>query len=131
VAGQVRVLFDNLPASLPHIKAGRLRALAVAWPKRLAQLPDVPTFAEAGLPAVNGPAWFGLVAPPGTPAPTVLRLQQAIVAAVSRPEIRARIEEMGATPLGGTSDAFAHEMQAEYEKWKQVAAKGHISLEAS
>ena len=116
---------------MPHIKAGRLRALAVAWPKRLTQLPDVPTFAEAGLLAVNGPAWFGLVAPAGTPAPVVLRLQQAVAAAVSRPEIRTRIEEMGATPLGGTSDAFAHEMQAEYEKWQQVAAQGHISLEAS
>lgn len=97
----------------------------------MTQLPDVPTFAEAGLPTVNGPAWFGLVAPPGTPASAVLRLQQAVAAAVSRPEIRARIEEAGATPLAGTSESFAHEMQAEYEKWKQVAAQGHISLEAS
>nr|WP_315971507.1 tripartite tricarboxylate transporter substrate-binding protein [Achromobacter xylosoxidans] len=65
IAGHVDVLCDNLPASLPHVQGGRLRALAVAWPGRVAQLPDVPTFAEAGIPALNDPAWFGLVGPAG------------------------------------------------------------------
>lgn len=67
IAGHVDVLCDNLPASLPHVQGGRLRALAVAWPGRVAQLPDVPTFAEAGIPALNDPAWFGLVGPAGMP----------------------------------------------------------------
>jgi tripartite-type tricarboxylate transporter receptor subunit TctC len=131
LAGQIKVLFDNLPASLPHTKAGRLRALAVAWPTRLVQLPDVPTFAEVGLPTVNGPAWFGLVAPVGTSAAVIQRLQQAAAASIARPELRARIEDLGAVPLGNTPAAFAEEIRAEFSKWQRVAKLGKISLENS
>ncbi|SDE73233.1 Tripartite-type tricarboxylate transporter, receptor component TctC [Variovorax sp. CF079] len=131
MAGQIKVLFDNLPASLPHVRSGRLRALAVAWPARLPHLPSVPTFSESGLPAVNDPAWFGLVAPAGTPPGTVQRLQQAVAAALARPELRTRIEELGAVPLGNSSEVFAQELQAEFAKWQRVAKAGGISLEAS
>ncbi len=131
LAGQVRVLFDNLPASLPHIKAGKLRALAVAWPSRVSQLPAIPTFAEAGLPTLNDPAWFGLVAPAGTPAATVQRMQQAVAAAMERPDVRTRIEEVGAVALGGTSEVFAQEMRKELAKWKRVASQGNINLEST
>jgi tripartite-type tricarboxylate transporter receptor subunit TctC len=131
LAGQIKVLFDNLPASLPHIKAGRLRALAVAWPTRLVQLPDVPTFAEAGLPTVNGPAWFGLVAPMGTSVAVIQKLQQAAAASIARPELRARIEDLGAVPLGNAPAAFAEEIRAEFSKWQRVAKLGKISLENS
>lgn len=131
LAGQIKVLFDNLPASLPHVKAGRLRALAVAWPARLPHLPGVPTFAEAGLPGVNDPAWFGLVAPAGTPTGMVQRLQQGVAAALARPELRERIEGLGAVPLGNSSEVFAQELRAEFTKWQRVAKTGGISLEAS
>jgi len=128
LAGQVQVLCDNLPASLPHIKSGKLRALAVAWPSRVAQLASVPTFAEVGMPELNAPAWFGLVAPARVPAATVDRLQKAVAKAVARPETRSNIESVGADPLGGTAESFAEEMRAEYLKWKRVAAAAKISL---
>jgi len=130
LAGQIKVLFDNLPASLPSIKSGRLRALAVAWPQRLPQLPDVPTFAEVGLPSLNGPAWFGLVAPRDTPAPAVQRIQEAVAKVLAQASLRARIEELGATPLGGSSKDFAKDILAEYTKWRAVAKAGGVSLES-
>lgn len=129
LAGQVQVLCDNLPASLPHIRSGKLRALAVAWPTRVAQLPSVPTFAEVGVPDLNAPAWFGLVAPARIDSASVDRLQKAVASAVARPETRANIEAVGAEPVGGTGQAFADEMRAEYLKWKRVAATARISLE--
>ena len=114
IAGHVTVLCDNLPASLPHVQAGRLRGLAVAWPGRVAQLPDVPTFAQAGIAVLNDPAWFGLVGPAGMAPAQVARLQGAVAAALGRPEVAARIAELG----------------AELEKWIAVAHKAGISLEA-
>lgn len=130
VAGHVKVLCDNLPNSLPHIKAGKLKAMAVAWPTRTAQLPDVPTFAEAGLEVLNGPAWFGLVAPKGTSPQLVQKLQQAVAAALAQPLARARIEELGSVPLGSTSEEFANDLRKELAKWKEVAQVAKISLEA-
>ncbi len=131
LAGQVQVLFDNLPSSLPHIKAGRLRAMAISWPARLPTLPDTATFLEAGLVSLNGSSWFGLVAPAGTPAPIVGRFQEALAAALARPNIRARIEDLGGVPLGNRPDAFAQELRNELLKWQAVAKAGNISLEAS
>jgi tripartite-type tricarboxylate transporter receptor subunit TctC len=82
LAGQVQVLFDNLPSSLPHIQSGKLRALAVASDKRVAALPEVPTFAETGLPQVNDPSWFGLIGPARLPPALVVRVGDALARAV-------------------------------------------------
>ncbi len=130
VAGHVKMLFDNLSASLSHVRAGRLRGLAVAWPSRVPQLPDIPTFAEAGVPALNDPAWFGLVAPAGTPTTVVTRIQRAIARAMAQPAVRARIEELGAVPVGGSSEEFAKEIAAELQKWRQVAKTAGVFLES-
>lgn len=130
IAGHVDLLCDNLPASLPHAQGGRLRALAVAWPTRHPQLPAVPTFAEAGIPKLNEPAWFGLVAPAGTPEPVVARLQAAAAAALRRDDIGARLAELGAVPQGNGSAQFAGQIRAELEKWRAVARAANISLEA-
>lgn len=129
VAGQVQVLCDNLPASLPHIKSGKLRALAVAWPSRVTQLASIPTFGELGMADLNGPSWFGLVAPARTSSAVVDRLQKAVAKALARPEVRQNIESTGAEPVGGTAMAFSEDVRAEYAKWKRVAEIGKISLE--
>ena len=131
LAGQIKVLFDNLPASLPHIKAGRLRALAVAWPSRLTPLPEIPTFAEVNLPALNDSSWFGLVAPVGTATDVIQRIQAATAGAVSRPDVKMRIQDLGAFALGSTAESFEATLRAEFTKWKKVAATGRISLENS
>ena len=130
IAGHVTVLCDNLPASLPHVQAGRLRGLAVAWPGRVAQLPDVPTFAQAGIPVLNDPAWFGLVGPAGMAPAQVARLQGAVAAALGRPEVAARIAELGAVPRANAPAEFSRQIGAELEKWLAVAHKAGISLEA-
>ena len=129
VAGHVKVLCDNLPASLPHIKAGKLRAMAVAWPQRHPQLPDIPTFAEVGLAVLNGPAWFGLVAPAGTSSQAVQRLQQAVARAMQQTAVRTRVEDLGATPIGNASQEFGNEMAMELSKWREVAKAANILLE--
>ncbi len=130
IAGHVTVLCDNLPASLPHVQAGRLRGLAVAWPGRVAQLPDVPTFAQAGIAVLNDPAWFGLVGPAGMAPAQVARLQGAVAAALGRPEVAARIAELGAVPRANAPAEFSRQIGAELEKWIAVAHKAGISLEA-
>src|SRR5690606_17491033 len=96
LAGQVSAQFDNLPSSYAHIQAGKLRALAVAAPARVAGMPDVPTFAEAGLPAMNNMAWYGLVAPAGVPADIVARVHDAAAKALQDPAIRQRLQDRGA-----------------------------------
>src|SRR3954464_1458640 len=93
LAGQVQVLFDNLPSSLPYIQAGKLRALAVASEKRVAALPDVPTFAETGQPLVNDPSWFGLIGPAQLPTDVSVRLHAALVATLRQPDKLKRLEE--------------------------------------
>lgn len=130
IAGHVDMLCDNLPASMPHVQEGRLRALAIAWPSRNPQLPAVPTFAEVGIPRLNDPAWFGLVAPAGTPPVRVARLQAAAASALRRADIAARLAELGAVAQGSTAADFAGQIRAELEKWRQVARAAHISLEA-
>src|SRR3954471_7632239 len=106
LGGQVQVLFDNLPSSLPYIQAGKLRALAVASEKRVAALPDVPTFAEAGLPLVNDPSWFGLVAPARLPPEIVRRVGDALARAVRQPDTARRLQAVAAIPIANTADQF-------------------------
>src|SRR5690606_38853705 len=110
VAGQVPVLFDNLPSSMPHIQAGKLRPLAVAWNARISSLPNVPPCATVGLPLVNDPAWYGLLAPAGTPPEIVMVMQEAAVKVQKAPAVVATLEKQGASPVGNSPEAFAEEI---------------------
>lgn len=129
VAGQVQMLFDNIPSSMPQIEVERLRPMAVAWPHRLASLPDVPTYAELGYPQLNQPVWYGLLAPAGTPAEVVNTLREAAVKALAEPAVIAALEKQGAEPSGNTPEEFAAEIKTQYDWARGVATKAGISLE--
>jgi tripartite-type tricarboxylate transporter receptor subunit TctC len=129
LAGQVQVLFDNLPSSLPQIQAGKLRALAVASEKRLALLPDVPTFAEVGLPLLNDPSWFGLIAPAGLSGELVAQLHGALVRALRRPDVQKRLEAASATPVGSSPEAFAALVRQALENTRKVAREANLKFE--
>jgi tripartite-type tricarboxylate transporter receptor subunit TctC len=119
IAGQVHVMFDNLPASIGFIKAGQLRALAVTTAKRNAALPDVPTVAET-LPGFEASAWFGMAGPKGMPAEVVEKMNKAINTAIADPAVKTRLAELGGDPLPGTPAEFAALHKMETEKWAKV-----------
>ncbi|MDD0838180.1 tripartite tricarboxylate transporter substrate binding protein BugE [Curvibacter sp. HBC61] len=129
VGGQVMVYFDQVAASLPHIQSGKLRALAVSWPKRLEVLPQVPTYAELGLPACNEPSWFGLLAPAGTPKPAIARVHEALVKALREPAVRDRLAAQGLFATGTTPDEFGLQVKSEIEKMQRVSAYAKITLD--
>ena len=129
LAGQVGVYFDQVASSLPHIKAGKLRALAVSWPVRLEVLPDVPTYAAVGYKQANEPSWFGMVAPAGTPAAAIDRIQQAVAQALKEPAVRERLAGQGLYPSGTTSKEFTAQIAREIEKMKGVAAYAKVVLD--
>lgn len=110
----------------PHVKNGKIRALAVASPRRLEAAPDVPTFAEAGVPNIEGFAWQSIFVPAGTPRQTVQKLQQEIARAIDSPEIRANLIETGAEVGGNSPDEFAAMIRADQDKWRRLA--GEVSL---
>jgi len=121
IGGTMDVMFDNLPSALPQIKSGRLKALAVTSAQRSAALPDLPTIAEAGpVPGFDASSWFGLLAPAGTPADIVNRLQQETAKALATPALKERLLSQGAIPSGMTSQQFAAYIAAETKKWAQV-----------
>ena len=128
VGGQINLMFDNLPSSIAQIQAGNLRPLAVAWPERLASLPDVPTLAEEGYPELNQPVWYGLLAPKGTPPEIVTKLRDAAVVALKDPAVLDTLDKQGAAPSGNTPEEFAKEIKTQYDWAKDVVAKGHITL---
>lgn len=129
LAGQVEILMDNLPSSLPHIQSGKLRVLAVAAPKRLEMLPNVPTLAEAKMPSVNDQVWYGLVAPAKTPDAVVKRLHEATVKALQNPEVRTKLAAQGASPVGNTPEEFRAQIIAERDKMIDLVKKQGIKLE--
>ncbi|RZJ09241.1 MAG: tripartite tricarboxylate transporter substrate binding protein BugE [Acidovorax sp.] len=129
LAGQVAVYFDQVASSLPHIKSGKLKALAVSWPERLDVLPDVPTYAELGFQQANEPSWFGLVAPAATPPAAVERIQQAVAQALKEPAVRERLAGQGLYPSGTTPKDFTAQIGREIDKMKRVAAYAKISLD--
>jgi tripartite-type tricarboxylate transporter receptor subunit TctC len=129
LAGQVEVLFDNLPSSLPHIQSGKLRALAVAAPQRLDVLPGVPTLAELNLAAVNDQAWYGLVAPPKTPDDVVRRLQAAAATVLNAPDLRDKLRLQGATPVPNTPEQFRTQIVAERDKMIDLVKRQGIKLD--
>lgn len=129
LAGEVPVYFDQVASSLPHVKAGKLKALAVSWSSRLDVLPEVPTYRELGYPANNDPSWFGLVAPAGTPADVALRMQQAVATALKDASVRERLALQGLYASGTTPAEFAKQIDSEIEKMKKVAAFARIRLD--
>jgi len=129
MSGTMPVSFQLLPNVLGNIKAGHLRALAIASKQRLAALPDVPTAAEAGLKGYESAAWFGFLAPRGTPRAPIDRLNKEIAAAVADPAVRGRLTDFGAEPLASTPEEFGKYISAEVVKWREIITKGGITLE--
>lgn len=123
MGGNMDLMFDNLPSALPHIKSGKLKALAVTSAQRSAAVPDLPTIAEAGgaqLAGFEATSWFGLLAPAGTPADIVNRVQQETAKALGSPALKDRLQAQGAIPSGNTPAEFARLIEAETKKWAQV-----------
>jgi tripartite-type tricarboxylate transporter receptor subunit TctC len=120
MGGQVQLMFDNLPSSLAQIKAGKLRAIAVTSAQRAPALPNIPTIAESGLPGFEASSWFGLLAPAGTPAAVVARINAEVNQWLQTAEAKATLLAQGAIPAGGTSEQFAAHIRAETEKWAKV-----------
>ncbi len=128
VAGQVEILFDNLPSSMPQIQNGKLRPLAIAWNERIESIQDVPTLAEVGYPQLNQPVWYGLLAPAGTPMAVVNRLRDAAVAALKDPKVISVLAEQGSSPSGNTPEQFAAEIKSQFEWAREVVNKQKIEL---
>lgn len=121
IGGNMDLMFDNLPSAMPHIKSGKLKALAVTSAERSAALPELPTVAEAGpLPGFEASSWFGLLAPAGTPAEVVNRLQQETAKALATPALKERLQAQGAIPSGISPADFARLIGAETKKWAAV-----------
>jgi len=129
IAGQVQMNVGSVIQNLPHVRSGKLKALGVGGAKRLVALPEVPTFAEAGLPGAEATNWWGIVAPLGTPAPVVERLQQDIAAILDSADTRKRLELEGAEPLRMGAAEFAQFMSAETAKWTRVVKDAGIKAE--
>ena len=129
LAGQVPLMFDNMPSSLPHVKANKLRALAVSTLKRSPALPSLATVAESGLPGFEVSVWFGVLAPAGTPRDVVARLNAIIVKALANPDTRERLAGQGAEPIGNTPEEFTAQMQRDLVKWAKVVKSAGIKLD--
>jgi len=129
VAGQVPMIFDNLPSALPFIKEGRLIAIVVAAPQRLAVLPNVPTFKEVGLEPVNRMAFYGIYGPKGIPKDIVDKINAAIRKTLEDPAVKKRIEDTGSFIIGNTPEQFAAQIVAEFEVYKRVVAAQKLTLE--
>jgi tripartite-type tricarboxylate transporter receptor subunit TctC len=126
IAGQVDCTFTGTPAVIAHIKSGRLRALAVSSPQRLAALPDVPTVAESGFPGFEADQWYGLVAPAGTPAERVARLNAEVNKALALPEVQQQLATEGATSMANTPKAFGDLIAREIPRWAAVVKLGNV-----
>jgi tripartite-type tricarboxylate transporter receptor subunit TctC len=129
VAGQVPMIFDNLPSALPFIKEGRLVPIVVAAPQRLKELPNVPTFKEVGLEPANRMAYYGLVGPKGMPKDVVQKLHDATVKALQDPAVRKRIEDTGSIVIGNTPEQFAQQIKSEFDVYKKVVNDAKLKLE--
>ena len=129
IAGQVLMSFDTMTPVLPHIKAGKLRALAVTTAKRSASLPDLPTLAESGLTGFDQGTWFGLLAPAATPKDIVARLNTEMVKVIQSAEFRKRMAEIGAEPIGNSSEQMAQQIKEETEKFAKLVKEAKVTIE--
>jgi tripartite-type tricarboxylate transporter receptor subunit TctC len=129
IGGQVQLMFDSLPSSMPFVRSGAIRALAVTTPRRSSALPEVPTVAEAGYPGFSMSTWYGVWAPAGTPGAVVQRLSGDIAAIVRLPDVRAQFEKLGAEPVGNTAAEFAAFTKAELVKWAAIVKQSGAKVE--
>lgn len=129
VAGQVPMIFDNLPSALPFIQQGRLIAIVVAAPQRLAVLPNVPTFKDVGLEPVNRPAFYGVHGPKGLPKDVVDKVAAAVKKTLDDPAVKKRIEDMGSIVVGNTPEQFAAQIAAEFTVYKKVVVAQKLTLD--
>jgi len=129
VAGQVPIIFDNLPSALPFIQSGKLHAIVVAAPQRLTVLPNVPTFKDVGLEPVNRMAYYGILGPKGLPKDVVDKVSAGVKKALEEPAVRKRIEDTGSIIVANTPEQFAAQMKAEYEVYKKVVDMQKLKLD--
>ena len=129
LGGHVSLMFDNMPSALPHVKAGKLRALAVSSLKRSPSAPEIPPVAESGLPGFEVSVWFGVLAPAATPKPILERLNQVLVKALQAPDVRERLASQGAEPVGNTPEQFTQQMKRDLAKWAKVVKDADIRLD--
>ena len=129
IGGQVQVMFDNMPSALPHVKAGKLRALAVTSAQRSPSAPDVITMGEAGVPGFDVQSWFGLVAPKGTPKDIIARVNAEAVNALATAEIKERFLDLGAVPAPMSPEAFGDFIRAEIIRWSEVVKASGAKVE--
>jgi len=129
VAGQVEMIFDNLPSALPFIQAGKLVPIVVAAPRRLEQLPNVPTFKEVGLESVNRMAFFGIIGPKGLPKEVVEKVNAGVRKALEDPAVRKRIEGTGSLIAVNTPEQFGEQIKAEYEIYQRLVQQRQLKLD--
>ncbi|MGE0314475.1 MAG: Bug family tripartite tricarboxylate transporter substrate binding protein [Lautropia sp.] len=129
VGGRVPIMFDAAPSLLSHIRSGKLRALAAASPTRNPLFPELPTFGELGYKGIEVSLWYGMLAPAGTPAPIVARLNADLQKVLASPDVKEKLAARGAIPAGGTPSAFASFMKAEYDRWGPVVKKAGVKID--
>jgi tripartite-type tricarboxylate transporter receptor subunit TctC len=129
LGGQVNVMFADVAAILPHVRAGRVKALGIGSSRRFEGLPEVPTIAESGVPGFEGGGFLGLVAPAGTPREAVSALNAAAVKSLAVPEVNERLRALASPPVGESPEYFGRHLRAEIDKWARVIRAGNIKAE--
>jgi tripartite-type tricarboxylate transporter receptor subunit TctC len=120
IAGRITMMIDNMPALLPHVKAGTLRAIAVASEDRAPGAPDIPTFEQEGLKGYVITAWKGLMAPAGTPPAIINKLHDAVVKVIAKPEVKQKLIDLGAKPIGNTPEQFGQQIKEQTAWWAKL-----------
>jgi tripartite-type tricarboxylate transporter receptor subunit TctC len=129
MGGQIAATLDNIPPYLPQVKAGKIRALAISTAKRSPAIPELPTIAEAGVRGYSSSAWFGLVAPAATPKEVVAKISAETARILQLPDVKSRLTELGAEPVGGTPEQFGAHIKAEIAKWGKVIKEANVELQ--
>jgi tripartite-type tricarboxylate transporter receptor subunit TctC len=129
LGGQVQLMFDNAPNVMPHVKAGKLRALGMSSAKRSSFAPDIPTVAESGVPGYEVAVWFGVVAPAGTPREIVQKLNAEVLRILAMPDVRERFQSQGVEPVGSTPEQFGEHIKSQMAKWGKVVQDAGVKAE--